>query len=121
MVVHSVILLPGNNLTYYCKDGLSPLDVQNIEHLLNFGGNIKAVDCGAGNEYVTLMQAMGDMMNMYFDAAQRKNETQQADFDAARIENQKSFAKFQQSDVYKKWVAGKDSNQINEMLFQANA
>ena len=61
MVVHSVILLPGNTLTYFCKDGLSPLDVNNVGTILNFGGSIKPVNCGASNEYATLVQAKGDM------------------------------------------------------------
>ena len=54
MVVHSMILLPGDKMRYFCKDGLSPLDTEHIEQLLNFGGKIEAVNCGAENEYVTL-------------------------------------------------------------------
>ena len=54
MVVHSVILLPGDHMRYFCKDGLSPLDVNNVGKILNFGGSIEAVDCGAQNEYVVL-------------------------------------------------------------------
>ena len=54
MVVHSVILLPGDTLRYFCEDGLSPLDIGNVGKILNFGGNIVPVNCGASNEYATL-------------------------------------------------------------------
>ena len=59
--VHSIILLPGSTYQYFCKDGLSPLDVMQVGRIINFGGKIKAVDCGASKEYATLNQAIDDM------------------------------------------------------------
>ena len=53
--IHQVIILPGQTVSVYCKDGLSAIDVLNIEHIYNFNGNMKFVNCGAPNQYVALM------------------------------------------------------------------
>ena len=91
MVVHSVILLPGDKMRYFCKDGLSPLDVMNVGQILNFGGSIEAVDCGAQNEYVTLEQAEDDMANLYRMAP---DGSAKVDFKAAREENRAKLYAF---------------------------
>ena len=59
--IHSLVILPGATVKYFCKDGLSSLSVMHVEQLLNFGGKLVPVNCGAGNEYVALGQAWNDM------------------------------------------------------------
>ena len=59
--IHSMIILPGSVVRYFCKDGLSSLTVFNVERILNFGGEMKAVNCGAANEWLALHQAVFDM------------------------------------------------------------
>ena len=59
--IHSVIILPGAKVRYFCKDGLSPLTVMHVGQILNFGGDLVPVNCGAGNEIVALKQALDDM------------------------------------------------------------
>lgn len=59
--VHSVLILPGSTFKLYCKDGLSPLDVNHIESVFNFGGTVKAVDCGMANQLVAFHQMWADM------------------------------------------------------------
>ena len=54
MKIHSAIIFPASTFNFLCKDGLSPLDVFNIEHIYQFGGNMQFVNCGADNEYVVL-------------------------------------------------------------------
>ena len=66
--VHSAIILPGATTKLYCKDGLSPLDVQNIDKVINFGGSMKFINCTPANEYVGTMQALGDMSYMWAHA-----------------------------------------------------
>ena len=116
MVVHSIILLPGDKMRYFCKDGLSPLDVNNVGQILNFGGDIEAVDCGASNEYATLAQANGDMYDLLKDSL-GKNQ----DIKTASQQNQINQLKFMLSDVYRNWIAGKTDSQSIEMRFQAQA
>ena len=61
MTIQSLIIIPGDTVRFFCKDGLSPLNVLNIEHIYQFGGDMKFVNCGADNEYVALEQAVSDM------------------------------------------------------------
>ena len=61
MTIHSTIMLPGSTYEFVCVDGLSPLDVLNIEHIFHFGGDMRFVNCGADNEYVAMYQARDDM------------------------------------------------------------
>ena len=63
--VHSLIILPGSNLIYFCKDGLSPLSIMLIEKIFNFGGRMRAMDCGVESEYAALMIAETDMWHLY--------------------------------------------------------
>ena len=45
----------------YCKDGLSPLTIHHIGLILNFGGELKPIDCGADNIYAMLNQSETSM------------------------------------------------------------
>ena len=47
--IHQLLIRPGATAKIYCKDGLSSTSVYNIDHLFNFGGNLKFVHCGAAN------------------------------------------------------------------------
>ena len=59
--IHSLIIEPGVTMTYVCVDGLSPLTKHHVAELLNFNGHLKAVNCGAEEEWATLYQAEIDM------------------------------------------------------------
>ena len=63
MTIHSAIILPTSTVRFFCKDGLSPIDVLNIEHIYRFGGDMQFVNCGADNELVALWQAKLDMLD----------------------------------------------------------
>ena len=79
-VFHQVIILPGDTDSFYCKDGLSSIDVYNIEHIFNFG-NMKFVNCGAPNQFVGLKQAEGDMGYLYVHA--RAGSREEGDYEKA--------------------------------------
>ena len=59
--VHQMIILPGGKVRYFCKDGLSSLDVMHVKSLLIFGGDLIPVNCGAANQFSALWQAAQDM------------------------------------------------------------
>ena len=59
--LHSLIVLKGATVNYFCQDGLSSLTVLHVGEILNFGGKLVPVNCGAGNEYAALDQAVQDM------------------------------------------------------------
>ena len=59
--VHTMLILPNGTTKIYCKDGLSALTVLHVQEILNFHGQLKFVNCGAGNEWVALVQAINDM------------------------------------------------------------
>ena len=63
--LNSVLIVPGSTMNIFCKDGLSALDVYNIEHVYHFGGNMVFKDCGAPNEWVALNQSTEDMYHMW--------------------------------------------------------
>ena len=63
--IHSAIVLPQGTLNIFCKDGMSPLDVNNVEHIWNFGGRIQFKDCGIENEWMALKQGEADMLNKW--------------------------------------------------------
>ena len=67
MNIHQAIILPGDQMSFYCRDGLSSIDVYHIEHIWNFGGVMKMVDCGPANQFVALHQAEDDMMHKWMD------------------------------------------------------
>ena len=62
--IHNLIVLPGNQVRFFCADGLSPLDVSNIQRLFRFGGDLKFINCGPANEYAGLFQAQSDMLSL---------------------------------------------------------
>ena len=45
--VHTLLILPGSTMKFFCQDGLSPLEQMNIGKIFNFGGNLKPINCGA--------------------------------------------------------------------------
>ena len=59
--VHQLVILPGKTVQFFCKDGLSPATVFNIDQIYKFGGDLKFVNCGTGNIYAGLDQAYFDM------------------------------------------------------------
>ena len=59
--VNSLILVPGSTSVMYCKDGLSPIDVNHIKKFFNFGGNVVFNNCGASTQFSTLWKAKADM------------------------------------------------------------
>ena len=122
MVVHSVILLPGETLTYFCKDGLSPLDAQNGERIFNFGGTLKAVDCGVPNEWASLHRAvmgMIELANSVVDSKDEKDIVRYQDYYTSKRKDQDDFRVFLHSDGYQKWIAGKTQEEDYEIMFQA--
>ena len=52
--IHQVIILQGGTVKFWCKDGLSSLDVLHVNKIMNFGGDMEAVNCGPENEYGAL-------------------------------------------------------------------
>ena len=85
--VHSIILLPGSQFEYMCKDGLSPLEVQNVEHIFNFGGSMKAVNCSAEHEYTALRHARGDMWHLAGESELSHSSRLWKDFNLALDQN----------------------------------
>ena len=63
--VKQVLILPGSAVNFYCKDGLSALDLLNIQKVFHFGGKIEFVDCGGENWYVGLEQSYQDMFSKW--------------------------------------------------------
>ena len=115
--LHTLIILPGGTVKYFCEDGLSALSVMHIKQILNFSGKLVAVNCGAGNEWVALGQAYYDMWILYMRATTGSNE--QKDYELAYKENLADFEKFKASDVYKAWYG--DDAQVYKRMMQAKA
>ena len=67
-VVHSFFLGPYDTVRVFCKDGLSSLDIKNIEDIYDFGGKFQLIDCGVGYEDVVLHKAARTMGNLYSHA-----------------------------------------------------
>ena len=61
--LNSVIILPGSRADFYCADGLSPVDKQNIQKIFNFGGQLKFANCGVENMWVAFQLAKGTMQD----------------------------------------------------------
>ena len=89
--IHSVIIEPGVTMTYVCVDGLSPLVKHKVAELLVFNGHLKAVDCGAGEEWVTLNQAYLDMTDL---AHTTPEGDERKDYLKALDENYEAFLEF---------------------------
>ena len=73
--VHSIMLLPGSTLTVACTDGMSSLNILNVQKLFNFGntsmvgsGNIKFANCGIENQYSSLEIAEHNMFDLWLNA-----------------------------------------------------
>ena len=64
----------------------------NISQILNFGGDLKPVNCGADNIYIALNQAVIDPLLASDDVPDGSQE--QMDYYNASEENQKSYHKF---------------------------
>ena len=54
ITAHEVIIAPGGTVTVHCKHGKTSFDVLKTEVLLNFGGDLKIIDCNAEETYVIL-------------------------------------------------------------------
>ena len=52
--LHSLIILPGATVRYFCKDGLSSLSVMQVQKIFMFGGKMVSVNCGADIELIAL-------------------------------------------------------------------
>ena len=116
--VHTVIILPGDTVRYYCKDGLSPLNFHHVQEILNFGGNLKAVDCGAANEWVATNQAYRDMWARFFNNRDTYDQATKDDIAMAMNYDVGLLNKFESSDFYRSWILW---NNEFELKFQANA
>ena len=71
--VHQLVLLPGKTMQFFCKDGLSPATVFNIDLIYRFSGNLKFINCGTGNIYAALWQAKEDMYNKWIEVENKHN------------------------------------------------
>ena len=114
---HQLVLLPGSTATFFCKDGLSPIDVQEIEHFFYFGGNIQFVNCGTANEYIGFVMAYQNMKDLYNANIKSTNRKLKRDLKKAKLFNFENEMKFRSTDLYKSWAATDNGN----LLFQAIA
>ena len=81
--INRVIILPGGQVNFYCKDGLSSIDVLQIQRIYLFGGNLKFVNCGAFNESIGLDMAIRDMFVQYLKTLNHVQERISNDFKKA--------------------------------------
>ena len=72
--IHQLLILKGSKVQIYCKDGLSSLDVYNIQHIFRLGGNIKFVNCGAANQYAAYSQAGFDMQDKWWETPDKDSK-----------------------------------------------
>ena len=72
--IHELLIQPGSKVKIYCKDGLSSTTVLAIDHIFNFGGKVKFINCGAANIYAELLQAEGSMHQSFSDKMQEHNK-----------------------------------------------
>ena len=95
--------------TIYCTDGLSALDVVNIEKVYHFGENIVFQDCGAPyeNEWSALKQSAEDMYHMSIEVHSQVSSAR--DFRAAYLTNIAKHQKLTQTDVQ---IAGDDEHEL---------
>ena len=71
--IHELLIQPGSRVKIYCKDGLSSTTVLAIDHIFNFGGNVKFVNCGAANIYAELLLAEASMQQSFADKMREHN------------------------------------------------
>ena len=60
--VSKVIILPGSKVRFFCKDGLSAIDVEDIKRIYHFGGKLEFVNCGPFNIIMGLEMAADSML-----------------------------------------------------------
>ena len=82
-VIHNLVLDVSNTATFYCTDGLSPLEKYNIENFYNFGGNIVFKDCGVPEEIQILDKAWIDMSKLY-QSIEKPSQYKKDVFDALK-------------------------------------
>ena len=105
MNIHTAILLPGNTGKFFCVDGLSTAEQFNIESLLNFGGKLEFVNCGAQKEYELIFKAWKDMSKLAYDIMVNPPSIEVVkDYTIASILNEQHFNKFKTTDIYKQWA-----------------
>ena len=113
--IHSMIINPGVTMTYVCEDGLTSLEKYHIAEILNFDGHLQPENCGPAQEYITLFQAWGDML-------QRANDTPKGqaknDFYLAADKNEDAENKFEGTDLYNKWIGQRNNEESHEFRFQ---
>ena len=66
--VHSAVILPGATMKVYCVDGMSALEVLNVQKLFNFGGQMKFENCGVPNVFGGLQDGattLGNLANKF--------------------------------------------------------
>ena len=71
---------------------------------------MKAVNCGAANEWVALYKATEDMGFKVIYPTGTTKETW--DFHMAALENYDKTHKFEQSDMYKAWIASGNEEEL---------
>ena len=119
--IHQLILFPGNKVNFLCTDGLAKMDIYNIDKIYNFGGKIKAKNCGIQNEYVVLAQTYHQMHALW---VREKNNTDASpnfikDLELAKDENLDDEKKLTSSELWLKWRDPSVSQ--TEQKFQARS
>ena len=89
--IHSVLIMPGSTAYFFCKDGLSPLEVLRIKQVLNFGGNMRFINCGVKNEFTLIHES--DIMMWRVWQLEKDAQVKQ-DFWKASLEDDKLNKKF---------------------------
>ena len=64
-LICTAIMIPGDSETLLCVDGLSVVEKFNIVTLLNFGGKLHNIQCGAQKEYEMIKNAYNNMTIKY--------------------------------------------------------
>ena len=72
--IHQLLITPGGTAKIYCKDGLSSATVYQIEHLYNFGGDLKFVNCGAANIFAGTVVAAETMRLEVYDMTTKQTK-----------------------------------------------
>ncbi len=72
--IHELLIMPGSSVKMYCKNGLSSATVLAIDHIFNFGGDVKFVNCGAANIYAEMLQVEGSMYKSFWDKYQKQQD-----------------------------------------------
>ena len=100
------MVLHGGTVKFYCKDGLSSLTLMHIEQILNFGGKMKAVNCGAANQWVAINKPYDSMYKLRKKYSYG-HEQMRMDIEKAMDQDKEKILAFHKTDIYKAWVDGK--------------